>query len=58
MDVDNELDEHGTREPDDMDETKLRQLERHYKLRVKTGCETCRCVNEPFFVFDSSRYVS
>ena len=25
-----------------MDETKLRQLERQYKLRVKTGCETCR----------------
>ncbi|KAF2735009.1 hypothetical protein EJ04DRAFT_512011 [Polyplosphaeria fusca] len=24
------------------DETKLRQLERQYKLRVKTGCETCR----------------
>ncbi|KAF2111685.1 hypothetical protein BDV96DRAFT_649663 [Lophiotrema nucula] len=25
-----------------MDDTKLRQLERQYKLRVKTGCETCR----------------
>ncbi|KAF2191044.1 hypothetical protein K469DRAFT_720016 [Zopfia rhizophila CBS 207.26] len=25
-----------------MDETKLRALERQYKLRVKTGCETCR----------------
>ncbi|KAF2747350.1 hypothetical protein M011DRAFT_56878 [Sporormia fimetaria CBS 119925] len=25
-----------------MDETKLRQLERQYKLRVKTGCDTCR----------------
>ncbi|KAH7139380.1 hypothetical protein B0J11DRAFT_516671 [Dendryphion nanum] len=25
-----------------MDEAKLRQLERQYKLRVKTGCETCR----------------
>jgi hypothetical protein len=25
-----------------MDEAKLRALERQYKLRVKTGCETCR----------------
>ncbi|ORY10403.1 hypothetical protein BCR34DRAFT_602119 [Clohesyomyces aquaticus] len=25
-----------------MDDNKLRQLERQYKLRVKTGCETCR----------------
>jgi hypothetical protein len=25
-----------------MDEAKLRQLERQYKLRVKTGCGTCR----------------
>ncbi|PVI06225.1 hypothetical protein DM02DRAFT_610185 [Periconia macrospinosa] len=25
-----------------MDDEKLRQLERQYKLRVKTGCETCR----------------
>ncbi|KAH7077908.1 hypothetical protein BKA63DRAFT_274237 [Paraphoma chrysanthemicola] len=25
-----------------MDDTKLRSLEKQYKLRVKTGCETCR----------------
>ena len=25
-----------------MDDTKLRALERQYKLRVKTGCGTCR----------------
>ncbi|KAH7088458.1 hypothetical protein FB567DRAFT_339148 [Paraphoma chrysanthemicola] len=25
-----------------MDDTKLRNLEKQYKLRVKTGCETCR----------------
>ena len=55
MDADNELDGHGTREPEDMDETKLRQLERQYKLRVKTGCETCRCVNEPLILVDSSK---
>jgi len=27
-----------------MDEIKLRGIEKQYKLRVKTGCETCRCV--------------
>jgi hypothetical protein len=27
-----------------MDDTKLRNLEKHYKLRVKTGCDTCRYV--------------
>jgi hypothetical protein len=27
-----------------MEDTKLRHLERQYKLRVKTGCETCRYV--------------
>lgn len=25
-----------------MDDAKLRLLERQYKLRVKTGCQTCR----------------
>jgi hypothetical protein len=25
-----------------LDENKLRQIERQYKLRVKTGCDTCR----------------
>ena len=44
MDPNDEMVKLGTQEPDDMDDTKLRQLERQYKLRVKTGCETCRCV--------------
>lgn len=28
-----------------MDEKKLRGLEKQHKLRVKTGCETCRYVH-------------
>lgn len=37
--------EHTRSGMDEMDEGSLRHLEKQFRLRVKTGCGTCRYVN-------------